>query len=68
MFDKSNEISVLKTRIKILEQRKQRLLASLNVAGNTHDHYFAQSELDRIQFQLQEVNRDLVQRTGAELN
>ena len=67
MFDKSNEISVLKTRIKLLEQRKQRLRASLSVAGNTYDHYFAQSELDRIEFQLQEANLDLAQRTSVEL-
>jgi hypothetical protein len=65
MFDKSNEVSVLKTRIKMLEQRKQRLLASLKVEGDKHDQYFAQSELDRIDFQLQETTLQLAQKTYA---
>ena len=66
MFDKSNDIALLKTRIKQLEQRKQRLLASLSVDVNKNDHYFTQSELDRIEFQLREANLELAQKTDAE--
>ena len=65
MFDKSNDSALLKTRIKQLEQRKQRLLASLSVDVNKNDHYFAQSELDRIEFQLQEANLALARKTGG---
>ena len=66
MFERSSEVSVLKTRIKLLEQRKQRLLAELRVEGNTNDHYFSQSELERIEYQLQETNQELAQKTGEE--
>ena len=66
MFERSSEVSVLKTRIKLLEQRKQRLLAELRVEGNTNDHYFSQSELERIEYQLQETNQELAQKTGKE--
>lgn len=59
MFERSSEVSVLKGRIKLLEQRKQRLLAALRVEGDTHDHYFSQSELERIESQLQEANLEL---------
>jgi hypothetical protein len=66
MFERSSEVSVLKTRIKLLEQRKQRLLAALGVEGNTHDHYFSQSELERIEYQLQEAKLELAQKTGEQ--
>ena len=54
----------LKTSIKMLEQRKQRLLASLNFEG-ANDRYFAQSELDRIEFQIQEANLELARKTDS---
>jgi hypothetical protein len=66
MFDKSNDVALLKTRIKQLDQRKQRLLASLSVDVNKNDHYFTQSELDRIEFQLQEANLELARKTGVQ--
>ena len=66
MFERSSEVSVLKTRIKLLEQRKQRLLAELRVEGNTNDHYFSQSELERIEYQLEETKLELAQKTGEE--
>jgi hypothetical protein len=69
MFEKSNEIAVLKTRIKQLEQRKQRLLAACNDEGNTHDsHYWVQSDLERIDCQIQDANLELARKTGAELS
>ena len=57
----SDEVSVLKTRIRLLEQRKQRLLAALGMEGNTQDHYFSQSELERIEYQLQHLEPRLLQ-------
>ena len=66
MFDKSNEVAVLKTSIKMLEQRKQRLLASFAAEGNTNDRYFAQSELDRIEFQLQEAKLALAAKIDSQ--
>jgi hypothetical protein len=65
MFDKSNEIAVLKTSIKMLEQRKQRLMASLAVQGDAKDsRYWVESDLDRIESQLQEANLELARKTG----
>jgi hypothetical protein len=64
MFERSSEVSVLKTRIKLLEQRKQHLLAALRVEENTHDHYFSHSELERIACQLQEAKLELARKTG----
>ena len=66
MFERSSEVAVLKTRIKLLEQRKQRLLAALRVEGNTNDRYFSQSELERIEYQLQEAKLELAQKTGEQ--
>jgi hypothetical protein len=66
MFERSSDVSVLKARIKLLKQRKQRLLAALRVEGNTQDHYFSQSELERIEYQLQEANLELDQKTGEQ--
>jgi hypothetical protein len=66
MFDKSNEIAVLKTSIKILQQRKQRLLASLAVRGDTKDsRYWVESDLERIESQLQDPNLELARKTGG---
>jgi hypothetical protein len=66
MFDKSNEIAVLKTSIKILQQRKQRLLASLAVRGDTKDsRYWVESDLERIESQLQDANLELARKTGG---
>lgn len=63
MFDLSNELSVLKTRIRFLEQRKQRLLA-----GKDHDDsssaYWTSSGLERIEAELLEVRSGLAQREG----
>ena len=64
MYERSSEASVLKTSIKLLEQRKQRLLAALRVEGNIHDHYFSQSELERIEYQLKEAKLELAQNMG----
>ena len=66
MFERSSDVSVLKTRIKLLEQRKQRLLAALSVEGNTHDDYFSQSELEKIEYHLQEANLELAQKSGEQ--
>jgi hypothetical protein len=62
MFERSTEVSVLKTRIKLLEQRKQRLLDALRIEGNKHDHYFSQSELERIEYQVREAKLELAQK------
>jgi hypothetical protein len=64
MFDKSNDIAVLKTRIRHLEQRKERMLAS-SAAGDTHG-YWLQSDLERIEAQISEAKAELAQKTGAE--
>jgi hypothetical protein len=42
------------------------LLAELRVEGNTKDHYFSQSELERIEYQLQETKQELAQKTGEQ--
>jgi hypothetical protein len=66
MFERSSEVAVLKTRIKLLEQRKHRLLDALRVEGSTRDHYFSQSELERIEYLLQETKLELAQKTGEQ--
>jgi hypothetical protein len=67
MFDKSNEIAVLKTSIKMLEQRKQRLVASLAVQGDTKDsRYWLEFDLKRIESLLQEANLELARKTDAQ--
>ena len=67
MFDKSNDVAVLKTSIKMLEQRKQRLLASLTVQGDSKDsRYWVESDLERIEAQLQEANLEVARKTGAQ--
>ena len=62
MFDLSNEISVLKTRIRHLEQRKQRLM-SASLTSDTQ--YWVSLDLERIETELREAKEELGKREGG---
>ncbi|HEY2468252.1 MAG TPA: hypothetical protein VGI45_10515 [Terracidiphilus sp.] len=61
MFERSNNISVLKTRIRHLQQRKERMINS--AAGDDPHGYWLQSDLERIETQLGEAQAELARMT-----
>jgi hypothetical protein len=61
LFDKSNDIAILKTTIRHLEQRKERMLAS-SATGDPHG-YWLQSDLERIETQIREAKAELARKT-----
>jgi hypothetical protein len=61
MFEKSNDIAVLRTRIKQLEQRKERMLAT-SAAGDPHG-YWLQFDLERIETHIGEAKAELARKT-----
>lgn len=65
MFDLSNEISVLKTRIRFLEQRKQRLLATKD-QDDSSSAYWTSSGLEKIEAELSEARTELAQKQGEQ--
>jgi hypothetical protein len=60
MFERSSNISVLKTRIRHLEQRKERILAQSLADSNG---YWLQSDLARIETQLSDAQAELARTT-----
>lgn len=63
MFDLSNEISALKTRIRFLEQRKQRLISARGDEDSS-SAYWTSSDLQRIEDDIREAKSELAQREG----
>jgi len=63
MFDLSNETSVLKTRIKLLEKRKQRLVAATG-QDISNSAYWTNSGLEQIEAELSEARSELAQKEG----
>ena len=63
MFDLSNEVSVLKTRIKHLEQRRKRLLATIPASDS---QYWISSDLERIDTEIREAREELAKKQTAE--
>ena len=57
MFELSNDGAILKTRIRMLEQRKQRILAQ--ATDDSSSLYWAQADLERIENELREVKAQL---------
>lgn len=64
MFDKSNEISVLKARIHNLELRKQRLLSGNH--ADSDSSYWVTSDVARIESQISEAKAELAQRESED--
>ena len=63
MFELSNEVSILKTRIRQLELRKERLMAA-SLSSDTQ--YWVSSDLERIETQLAEARQQLADKESAE--
>jgi hypothetical protein len=61
MFDLSNEVSALKTRIRFLEQRRERLLRAKSDEDST-SAYWTSSDLLRIEHEIREAKSELAQR------
>ena len=64
MFDLSNECAVLKSRIRLLELRKKRLLAASQV-DDGNSLYWVQSDLLRLDNEIQEAKSQVVERLGG---
>ena len=65
MFDLSNEVSVLKTRIRFLEQRKQRLLAARD-QDDSGSAYWTSSGLEKIEAELSEARAELAKKQAEQ--
>jgi hypothetical protein len=65
MFELSNKVSILRTRIRQLEQRKERMLAQSLADSNG---YWVQSDLARIETQLNEAKMELAQKTTGSVS
>ena len=61
MFDLSNEIAILKTRIRMLEQRIQ----SVASVDDSNTLYWAQSDLRRIDDEIREAKAQLAEKQGV---
>ena len=64
MFDLSNEIAILKTRIRMLEQRRQRIQSVASV-DDSNTLYWAQSDLRRIDDEIREAKAQLAEKQGV---
>lgn len=60
MFELSNNVAILKTRKRMLEQRKQRILAQ--ATDDRNSLYWAQADLERIENELREVKAQLAEK------
>jgi hypothetical protein len=67
MFDLSNDVTILKTRIRLLEIRKKRILDASR-ADDGNSLYWAQSDLLRIETEIREAERQLTEKTGEAMN
>lgn len=63
MFESADEAAVLKSRIRLLELRKQRLLAA-SQSGNPTANWLS-GDLERIESEMQQAKLELAEREGA---
>ena len=63
MFELSNDIAILKTRVRHLEQRKARLMAASG--SDDSSGYWFSSDLARIDEQLREARVELAEKEGT---